>query len=394
MTPGDSNAYLERYRTDLLEDTLPFWLEHGLDRQYGGVITALARDGAVLDDDKAVWPQGRFAWMLATLCATVEAREEWLDAALSCLEFLEAHGFDADGRMFFLLTRDGRPVRKRRYPFSEAFASMAYAACAQVTGREDLARRARELFQTFVRVSLDPGSIPPKVDPRTRPSKGLGPLLVCINLGQILRQTLGHGEAEPWIDRCIDEIERDFVKPELGAVMETVAPDGGLIDHFDGRTLNPGHAIEAAWFILHEARCRGGDPRLLRLGVEMLDWMWERGWDEEYGGLFYFRDLHHQPVQEYWHDMKFWWPHNEAIIATLLAHVLTGDDRHAERHALVHEWAHEHFADPTHGEWFGYLHRDGSLSVDLKGGHWKGPFHLPRMQWYCWQLLDSVRVKR
>ena len=57
----------------------------------------------------------------------------------------------------------------------------------------------------------------------------------------------------------------------------------------------------------------------------MLDWMWRRGWDEEYGGLFYFRDLRGLPVQDYWHDMKFWWPQCEAIIATQLAWTLTGD---------------------------------------------------------------------
>jgi N-acylglucosamine 2-epimerase len=208
-------------------------------------------------------------------------------------------------------------------------------------------------------------------------------------LAQTLRDRIEFAVAQDYIDRWIDEIERDFCKPELSAVLESVAPDGALIDHFDGRMLNPGHAIEAAWFIMHEARVRGGDARLLSLGVRMLDWMWDRCWDREHGGIYYFRDLHDKPCPEYWHDMKFWWPHNEAIIATLLAHVMTGEQRHLERFQLVHEWAQQHFADPEHGEWFGYLHRDGTRSVDLKGNHWKGPFHVPRMQWYCWQLLEE-----
>ena len=94
--------------------------------------------------------------------------------------------------------------------------------------------------------------------------------------------------------------------------------------------------------------------------------MWERGWDEEYGGLFYFRDLRGLPVQEYWHDMKFWWPHNEAIIATLLAWKLTGDAKYARWHRLVHDWSFQHFPDPEYGEWYGYLHRDGSVSSASK----------------------------
>jgi len=213
--------------------------------------------------------------------------------------------------------------------------------------------------------------------------------MITINLAQVLRASIGFEEAGAWIDRCVAEIREDFVKAEREVVMENVGPGGEVLDHFDGRLLNPGHAIEAAWFILHEASCRGGDADLVSLGTTMLDWMWSRGWDEAHGGLFSFRDLEGKPVQEYWHDMKFWWPHNEAVIATLLAHLLTGDARYERWHRLVHDWSHEHFPDPLHGEWFGYLHRDGSLSVPLKGNHWKGPFHLPRMQLSCWQMLEA-----
>jgi len=118
--------------------------------------------------------------------------------------------------------------------------------------------------------------------------------------------------------------------------------------------------------------------------------MWKRGWDEEHGGILYFKDVYDKPVQEYWHDMKFWWPQCEAIIATLLAYQLTGEEKYAKWHRMIHDYAHEKFCDREHGEWFGYLHRDGGVSSPLKGNQFKGPFHLPRMQWYCWQLLDSA----
>ena len=149
------------------------------------------------------------------------------------------------------------------------------------------------------------------------------------------------------------------------------------------------HAIEGAWFILHEAKLRGGDQELVDLGCRMLDYMWKRGWDHEYGGLAYFKDVYDKPVQEYWHDMKFWWPQCEAIIATLLAYKLTRDEKYAKWHRLIHEYAHQTFHDEQHGEWYGYVHRDGRVSSMLKGNHYKGPFHLPRMQWYCWKLLES-----
>ncbi len=378
----------ERAAADLVADTLPFWVSHGLDREHGGLFTCLDRRGEVYDTDKPIWAQGRCAWVLATVHAAGDPDGRWLEGALSCLGFLERHGFDGDGRMFFLVTADGRPLRKRRYVYSEAFASMAYAACARATGREDWAARARELFETFTRVSFEPGAFEAKVDPTVRPSKGLGSLMICIHLAQVLRECLGPSDSDEWIDRCVEELERDFVKDDEGAVMELVAPDGALLDHIDGRRLNPGHAIEAAWFCLHEARARGGDAQLVGLGVRILDWMWERAWDREHGGLVAFCDLHGRPAAEPGWDVKYWWPQTEAIIATLLAWELTGEARHAERFRLAFDWAHEHFADQRHGEWFAYLRRDGTPLTEVKGNHWKGPFHLPRMQWLVGKELD------
>ena len=224
--------------------------------------------------------------------------------------------------------------------------------------------------------------------------KGIAPLMIAIVTAQELRENLGDVRVRgrtctEWIDASIAEIKHDFFKPDLGALMEVVAPDGGIIDHHEGRTLNPGHAIECAWFIMHEGRYRG-DTRLITLGARILDCMWQRGWDTEHGGLLYFTDVLGKPVQEYWHDMKFWWPHNEAIIATLLAAKLTGDSRYTEMHRLVHDWSFQHFPDPEHGEWYGYLHRDGRVSSRAKGTMYKGPFHLPRMLWYAWRELDPA----
>jgi len=221
-----------------------------------------------------------------------------------------------------------------------------------------------------------------------RPGKSIGVPMILLNVAQQLRETIGLDGAEALIDTLITEIRDNFIKADMECVMEQVALDGAIVDHFDGLTLNPGHAIECAWFILHEARFRD-DEALANLGCRMLDWMWKRGWDDEHGGLFYFVHLHGGAVQEYWHDMKFWWPHNEAEIATLLAYRLSGDCKYADWHQRIRKYSLATFHDAQHGEWFGYVHRDGRRSSTLKGNLWKGPFHLPRMQWYCWRLLQA-----
>jgi N-acylglucosamine 2-epimerase len=381
------------YRDGLLDDTLPFWLRHAPDAEYGGYFSALDRQGNVIDTDKAIWIQGRFAWLLSTLYVQVEARDEWLRTARSGIEFLLRHGFDSDGRMFFQVTRDGRPLRKRRYVYSEMFTVMALAAYAQAAGDRSLARRAEELFRSTTRLLTTAGALAPKVDPQSRPSRSFGVPMILLNTAQVLRDTLNSDQAVPWIDWSIEQIRRYHLNDQYRAVLETAGPDGELIDHYDGRTLNPGHAIEGAWFILREARHRGGDARLIELGTRMLDWMWAWGWDEQFGGILYFRDVRGLPIQEYWHDMKFWWPQNEAILATLFASCLTDQPRYAQWHAQIHDWAYRHFPDAEYGEWYGYLHRDGRISSTAKGTMWKGPFHLPRMQMVGWHLLEDLAKK-
>ncbi|MCR9118049.1 MAG: AGE family epimerase/isomerase [bacterium] len=377
------------YRDGLLSDTLPFWIEHCIDREQGGFMMSLSREGAVIDTDKSVWQQGRFTWLLAELYNNVEPRDEWLELALHGARFLDEHCFDpADGRMWFQLARDGRPLRKRRYAFSESFAAIAYGELAKATGNEQFASQARQTFRQFIDHNHNPRGVQPKFTDE-RPTRGLGFPMITIATAQELRDSIGLPEANDAIDRSIDAIRSFHLKPEHQCVMETVSPTGDIIDHFDGRTLNPGHAIEGAWFIMREGKLRG-DNSLIETGCQMLDWMWTRGWDQQHGGILYFTDLLGHPVQEYWHDMKFWWPQNETIIATLLAYQLTGDSKYADWHRLIHDWAHTHFADRENGEWFGYLHRDGRISSTLKGNTWKGPFHLPRMQLTCWRLLTEA----
>jgi N-acylglucosamine 2-epimerase len=321
---------------------------------------------------------------------------DWLALARSCLDFIRTHGRGPGGKLYFTVTREGKPLRMRRYVYSECFAAVGSAAFSVAVGDSRARDEALEYFSTYLHHSFTPGVMPPKTDPVSRPMKGVAPLMIAIVTAQEIRRLLGDetvrgATCTQWIDRSIAEIERDFFKPDLGALMEVVAPNGDVIDHFDGRTLNPGHAIECAWFILHEAKLRR-DARMQRLGLAILDLMWRRGWDPEFGGLLYFTDIHGKPVQEYWAEMKFWWPHNEAEIATLLAYQLTGEKRYAEWHGQVHAWSRRMFADPQHGEWFGYAHRDGRISTRLKGNLWKGPFHLPRMLWYNAGLVRELQA--
>ncbi|MEX0612854.1 MAG: AGE family epimerase/isomerase [Pirellulales bacterium] len=381
---------IEVYRDGLLNDTMPFWQQHAPDEAHGGFMTFLDADGTVVSTDKPMWVMGRITWLFSRLYNTVEKREEWLHWARHGIDFIRKHGFDSDGRMFYAVTRDGRPLRKRRYLFTETFGVIALAEYARAAGDELALQQARELYRLILRYYKTPGLLEPKVIPATRQLKSHAMPMILLATTQVLRQAGDEDLYRQIIDESLAEVFNHFVRPEFQVVLENVGPNGEFLDEPDGREVNPGHAIETAWFIMEEARYRDNDATLLDRACQILDWSLHIGWDEQYGGILYFKDCKGHPSPKYEHDMKLWWPHNEAIYATLLAYYLTGRQKYIDWHAKVHDWAYSHFPDRQHGEWYGYLHRDGSISSTLKGNMWKGPFHLPRMQLNCWKLLEQM----
>ncbi len=388
----DWKKYLEEwqdcYKQDLCENIMPFWLKNGLDRVNGGVYTCLDRDGSLIDSTKSVWFQGRFAFVCSFAYNTIEKNPEWLAAAKSTIDFIEAHCFDSDGRMYFEVMADGTPLRKRRYVFSESFAAIAMAEYAKASGDMSYAQKALDLFKDIRKFVATPGYMPPKyLD--TLQAKGHSLVMILINTASRIRNVISDPVLDQQINESIESL-KDFMKPEFKALLEMVGPDGEFIDTCNGRVINPGHCIETAWFLLEEAKYRGWDKELTAQALQILDWSWEWGWDKEYGGIINFRDCRNLPPQDYSQDMKFWWPQTEAIIATLYAYEATGDDKYLIWHKQISEWTYAHFPDKEMGEWYGYLHRDGTVAQPAKGNIFKGPFHIPRMMIKSYDLCKEL----
>ena len=381
----------ESYRNDLVNNIMPFWLKYGLDSVNGGVYTCLDRNGSLIDSTKSVWFQGRFAFVCSFAYNTVEKKQEWLAAAKSTIEFIEAHCFDTDGRMYFEVTADGRPLRKRRYVFSESFAAIAMAEYAKATESEEYAKKALKLFKDIRRFISTPGYMEPKYL-ETLQAKGHSLVMILINTASRIREVISDPELDIQIEESIKSL-KDFMKPEFKALLEMVGPNGEFIDTCNGRVINPGHCIETAWFLLEEAKHRGWEKELTEQALQILDWSWEWGWDKQYGGIINFRDCRDLPPQDYSQDMKFWWPQTEAIIATLYAYEATGNDKYLIMHKQISEWTYAHFPDNEMGEWYGYLHRDGTVAQHAKGNIFKGPFHIPRMMIKSYDLCKILTEK-
>ena len=382
------------YQDTLFNDVLPFWLNSDLiDKEYGGFITSVDRQGKSYNDDKSVWFQGRCLWTFSKLCNVYGVNEAWASAADSGAKFIKEHCIDEDGRMFFTVTRDGKPLRKRRYFFSESFLVVGFAEYYLLRRQEEDLQLAVKYFDFMWDMYCDPAADPFKITPKenaeVRPLHSNTNPMVLVSSAQTLRRITGN---TAYYDKIIAKIISDMMtlhyKEDLKCVLETVYVDGSILDNPVGRTINPGHSIENSWFLMNMA-IQTGDETLLKQALNILDWSLEIGWDEKYGGIYYFRDVYGRPCEQLEHDMKLWWVHNEALIATLVAGNLTGDKKYDAWYEKLHDYVFSHFSDKEYGEWYGYLHRDGTVSHEQKGSLWKGPYHLLRCLILCDQILGA-----
>ncbi|WP_455051555.1 AGE family epimerase/isomerase [Leyella stercorea] len=385
-------SWAESYKKDLTENIMPFWMKYGLDRENGGVYTCVNRDGSLMDTTKSVWFQGRFAFICSFAYNNVEKNQEWLDAAKSTLEFIEKHCFDEQGHMYFSVTAEGKPLRKRRYVFSETFAAIAMSEYALATGDQHWAKRAIQVFEDTQRFLATPGFLPAKFEADVK-LQGHSIVMILINVGSCIRKVVNDPKLTQQIDESIEKLKKYFIHPEFKCLLETVGENGEFIDTNMTRTINPGHCIETSWFIMEEAKLRGWDKPMLDLALQVFDWSWDWGWDKQYGGIINFRDCKNLPPQDYSQDMKFWWPQCETIIASLYAYLGTGDEKYLYRHERISEWTYAHFPDAEYGEWYGYLHRDGTVAQPAKGNLYKGPFHIPRMMIKGYMLCQEILKK-
>ena len=388
----DFKALAAQYKSELLDRVMPFWMEKSIDAEYGGFFTCFERDGTVFDTDKFIWLQGRQVWMLATLYNKVAPRQDWLDAAIAGADFLMKHGHDGHFNWYFSLDRAGHPLVEPYNIFSYTFAVIAFGQLYLATGNPVYAEVAKKTFDIVLSKKDNPKGKWSKAAPGARATKSFDlPMILC-NVSLEIESLLQPDFLKETIENCIHEVMDVFYRPELDMIVEHVGKDGSLVDSFEGRLQNPGHAIEAMWFIMDLGR-RLGRRDLIEKAVHIALREIEYGWDEQYGGIFYFLDRLGHPQQQLEWDQKLWWVHIETLITTLKGYELTGNEDCLRWFKRVHEYVWSHFVDPEYPEWFGYLNRRGELLLSLKGGKWKGCFHVPRGLMQCYQTLENLAKK-
>ena len=384
---NDLNLYKDLYKTELIENIIPFWETKSPDAEYGGYYTCFDRRGNVFDTDKFIWLQGRQVWFFAMIFNTLEKRASWLETALLGAGFMEKYGMDAEGNWYFSLTRDGKPLVQPYNIFSDCFACMAFAELFKATADERHRDVALQTFRNIQRRAANPKGMYNKLYEGSRPLKNFSLPMIMSNLALILENLIGSEEVDKTVKPLVHEVMDVFYQKDSGLILENVAPDGSFVDCFEGRCVNPGHTNEAMWFMLDLAN-RYGDSELTAKAVEILLHSVEYGWDSEHDGIVYFRDVKGYPLQQLEWNLKLWWVHIETLIALLKAYKHTNDSRCKQWFIKIHDYTWQHFRDTEYPEWYGYLTRNGEPLDGLKGGKWKGCFHVPRGLYQIWKTLE------
>jgi len=393
--PADYTAIAGFHRRMLLDDILPWWLRHSIDRESGGLCSCIADDGAIISHDKFIWSQVRALWTFAAAYRRVHADPVYFDTANALLDFCLKHGRTTEGDWHFRVSRDGELIEGPESIQTDAFAICALVEFTRIGGAragEALAAAQRTFERTLSRLN-NPGSYRTKPYPIPEGTKAqrvsMQFSLAYWELGKLTDDARVLREAA----RLSDDVLANFIRADEQVVLEYLALDNTTLPPPIGTYTSPGHGIETAWFQIENLR-HTGDTKRLQLAADAMRWSLEKGWDQEYGGLFLGMDLHGGEPFLPNGDTKIWWPHCEAICGLLLAAEVVTGDWPMEWYQRVLDWSLAHFPDREHGEWRQRLDRRGQPTDRVVALPVKDPFHLPRALIYAMESAERLASSR
>ena len=386
MAIEDLKNIKRELETELFNSVIPFWQKHSIDKVNGGYYNCLDSRGNIFDTTKYMWLHGRQIWMFSKLYNNHYQNDEWLQIATHGIEFMKNNAKLENGRVYFSLNETGQPVYLQRKVFSECFFAMALSEYGKAKQDESYIAEAKSTLQRIWKMIQDPLLVGRPIYKGESSFQTLAVPMILLNLIEEIYGTQ-FKEVEKEVYECIDKIKKHC---KNGLVYENVLKNGDLVDSSEGRLLNPGHAIEAGWFLLRWSQLLNDLP-LMDTGKNMIRNMFDLGWDNEFGGLYYFLDANNCPPAKLEWNMKLWWPHCESLYAFLLLYTITNEKEDFDTFLKVKNYCFTHFRDKEYGEWFGYLNRDGSVSLSLKGGPYKGCFHLPRALFNCIAAIENLK---
>lgn len=421
MGPVDSaytDSLLSFYRRHTEKVILPFW-ERALDYKNGGVYTCFSNQGdRLISKDKYSWSQGRFLWLWSKIVPMIADKRLHCESGVSLdhlyktVRFLEDNVFLENGNCVFLLSETGE---KKESIAGEGFDTSIYADCfiamglAAYAGLTKDLRRFETAFELYKNITkrIDKRSFRSEPYPIPQGYRAHSVPMILLNVaGELtdVSESFMHSASGELHQDCLvymKDIMENFCQPDQ-SVAEFISEGPSNKDTLLLRHRNPGHTVESMGFVMKAAQ-KTGHSGYIQRAEQVIKKAVESGWDLDFDGLFRFVDReggcpkgdrihssYEKMISDTW-DMKLWWPHSEALYATLLSFKLTENGMMLELQKKIHDYVFKIFPNPDKktGEWIQIRDREAKPLDKVAALPVKDPFHILRSLILIQDLLEE-----
>jgi len=359
---GDLSIRSAELRKHLLEELLPLWFEHGVDRERGGFHPELTRELRPGPRDfKRLVSQTRQIYAFSQ--AALLGAPAWsLEAAAHGVEFLQEKFWDPRYEGWYLTTElAGQPRDRRKDSYAHAFVLFAMAFYHRASGDSEALRIAERTLDLLERHLADPeygGFLegaseswqPVSEVRRANPHMHLLEAFLALYQATQASRYLEHSE------RLVRLFQESFLDRERGALGEYFSDDWKPQPGDLGQVLEPGHHFEWVW-LLHQYASLSSTDAILGDARALFHFATEAGVDPDDGGVF--DEINRAGVIV--RDTKRLWPQTEFVKALNARFETFSDGVALERLEQALSYCFSHYVDPEHHGWNDHLTREGKV---------------------------------
>jgi len=392
----DFAAMRGQYRKDLFEDYVPFHEKYVVDKEFGGFHCTVTPTGELVSTEKTAWYEGRGTWVFSFLYNQFGREQKYLDIAARSIKLIERSRPKSSEEMWpRALQRDGAPAGP---PDPEVYSSLFIAeGMAEYSKAAKDAKYWEEAKQIVLRCvrHYDRPDYHPLIGrtylgpeaPAFAGARVLGVWMVLLRATTQMLATRADAELQMVNDRCVDSILNHHHNPRFQLLNELINHDMTRPRNDYEKLVYAGHAVETLWMVLDEAVRRKSIALYDRV-APMFQRHCEVSRDRVFGGLL--RNLRNVDTNDWTMD-KTLFPHQEALIGSLLMIEQTGDAWAREFYSSIDAYTRTRFPMKKIGSplWQVIGNRQVDLTPDMKRAE---NYHQPRF--LMLNLLAAERLVR
>lgn len=364
------------WRGYMLETFLRCWQRHCLDREHGGYIADFDRQWRFIGPGhKSLVSQARLIYTFSAGCRH-GGSAEFADPAGHGLQFLQEKMADREqGGWLWRVSRDGMVLEPVKHTYGHAFVIFGLSEYARAVARPDAAALALRTLQALRQSAAGPGGgFWTLMDRSWQPierRRGQNPHMHLLEACMSLYDASGDRLAIETALQIADLATRRFVHPRYGCLEEYFEEDWSALSDDEAEPVRVGHQFEWCW-LLNRLSDRTGQEHWRDLGDSLMDWGLRYGTDRQYGGFVNTCSRQGDPLD----TSKSHWVESEALRALLYLVIARKREGLRETFMDAAGFARKYCEDSEYGGWYSSVQADGTPENDHKGSEWKLDYHM------------------